>query len=191
MIYKKFSVLCIFIIIMTIFNVNAHWVDDTGPEIVEGNWADVTTRNGSFYVNPQIGNFNIKEWKEWDLNKEVKDDQGNSLISAQVYHKKYLKYKDSKKAEGDAYCMTWCVKRINGNYAKGKYDVHAQARGWLWYRGDREEDNFFGGGSWSVDKSAERKKTLGSPTYSGVHLKGKAHVSIYRGDELKLQMNWF
>lgn len=92
MINKKFALFCIFVMTISLLTVKAHWIDDEGPEIVEGDWNNVTTRNGYLEFGGQA-----YEWKVWDLNKQIKDAQQNTILSTQVYHKKRLYYKPQKK----------------------------------------------------------------------------------------------
>lgn len=69
--------------------------------------------------------------------------------------------------------------------------MHAQARGRWWYRGDKKKNSYFAGVDSQAEKEASRMTTdYYNLTFSGVHLKGKAHVNCQIGG-LRLEMNWY
>lgn len=128
--------------------------------------------------------------KEWELSQEFKYGQTKESVTAQIIHSKKIYDSLADKTEGTAFCMIWAVKEVNGKYTKGKYEVHAQARGRLWYIGDKKKNSYFAGISTGATKKASRRIYTGEEaTYSGVHLKGKAHVNYQEGG-LRLELNW-
>ncbi len=130
------------------------------------------------------------EWKIADLNDAIDDSEGFESLTAQVYFRKSTDISTiPDETRGKAYCQVWCAKEVSDGITKGSYDVHAKARGRLWWRGDRHDDEFQGGISKQAEREAVHRRYIGRPTYSGVHLWGKAFVKCQAG-ELELEMEW-
>lgn len=185
MFYKKFAFICILSMILILLNVKAHWVDDTGPIVVLGDQNNLTTDNGGDYYT---------EWKYWKIIGKMKDSKNMDVLKVEIKHTKNLNYNE-KKCEGHGYCEAWSAEKMSGKFTIGKFDVHAQARGKWWYASDREKNSYFAGGTFSADEDAERDRWLNNPTYSGVHLKGRAYINMKVNDNdsfgVTNEMNWF
>ncbi len=186
MFIKKFliCIMCTFLVASCVLIVKAHWKDDPGPTVIEGNPDHMVSDSDFSYVPP------YRE-KSWTLKKIVLDSQWNITLEAKVYHKKKVKGGFVKKAEGTAFCSVWSATYISGEWTKGEYDVHAQARGRWTYSGKRKKNKYFAGVSSQAEKSAGRYRfSQESATFSGVHLKGKSHIDSQAGS-IKLQVNWY
>ncbi len=176
---KRFLLIFIFLMSLSLLSVKAHWIADPGPNLITGKRSNLKTKNGT------IGD---TEWKWWGIWNIMNDSQGNPSLEVKIKHTKELDYEE-KKAEGTAYCKAWSAATVSIGIAKGEYDVHAQARGRWWYTGDREKNKHFGGGTWVAEKDAHRNRWFKIPTYSGVHLKGKSYVTN-QGAGLTVEMDW-
>ncbi len=179
---KRFAIYCTFLLVslsLIAFYGNTHWEPDPGPSLIEGNADNLTVESGS------EGSFN---WKEWEVDETVNDVKNKKSLTAEIIHSKIIDF-DKTEVEGDAYCYAWSAEKIKCAFTKGKYEVHAQARGFFWYGSKKYKSKFFAGVTAAARKSAKRDKLFGRPTYSGVHLKGKSYIKSQAG-EISLALNW-
>ena len=77
MLFKKVALYVTYTIAIGIFILSgkAHWVDDPGPDLIEGDENNLTDREFS-------------NGKEWDLSQVFKHGQQKTIVTAQVYHRK-------------------------------------------------------------------------------------------------------
>ena len=180
MFIKRFTVYCIFIPVSLIaFYVYAHWDPDPGPNLIEG---DVNN------LNVETGSHGSRNWKQWEVDETVNDVQNKKSLTAEVAHYKEIDF-DKTKVKGTASCSAWSAPKIKCAFTKGKYEVHAKARGSLWYGSDKKKSAFFAGVTAAASKSAKRNAIFAHPTYSGVHLWGKSYIKSQAG-EITLELEW-
>ncbi|RKU25410.1 hypothetical protein C6499_14930 [Candidatus Poribacteria bacterium] len=188
MLKRKVAVICTFILIISLVTVFAHWAPDNGPNIIEGNQLNLTVRHGRGVENPP------EVWKKWKLSEEIQDSKGNLALKSEILLSKKIIYFSIPRVEGTAYAYVYCAAQVSTFWTEGEYEVHAKARGWLWWREKRHKNSFTGGVNAQADRPARRRAITGGPNYSGVHLWGKAHIKAGAGNKpignLKQQMEW-
>lgn len=182
MFYKRLTTLCLLAFVISMFGVYGHWAPDPDAIVHEGPRENLRFRKGR----------EVKyKWKEWLLPDGRTDSKMNVVLSTGVKHKK--KIWDNvllKKVEGDASCGVYSAERFDGVVSKGKYEVHAKARGSLWYRSDKKGPlDYQGTIHKTAEKGAVRYAGAVHPTYSGVHLWGKAKINN-QIDSLTSVMDW-
>ena len=185
---KKLVSFCIFVLTISLFTVQAHWVEDPGPSVIKGGENNLHQTEGGVFFGDRMQS----KWEIADLHDAIDDSEGFETLTAQVYFRKSTDISTiPDEARGSAYCQVWCAKEVSDGITKGSYDVHARARGRLWWREDRHGygNEFQGGISKQAERKAVRRRYIGCPTYSGVHLWGKALVKSQAG-ELDLEMKW-
>ncbi len=174
MFYRRCAVFCIFTFVLGLFilSVYAHWVNDPGPTVIDG--GQLTGANG-------VGKNHW--WTSYELSESKKSSTGLGAVAASVYQKKEV-YDGgfAPKTKGESSCSVFSAATISGAVAKGSYDAHAKARGWLWWRGDRKrKKQFTGPVNETATRGARRYAIDVNPTTSGVHLWGRAKINNQAG----------
>lgn len=105
------------------------------------------------------------------------------MLSASVSLEKRLHYDGNmvyNATSGTSSASISASATVSGFATHGDYYIKAKARGLLWYRSEKLSDSYNNGTHENVSKDAIRLS--GSPTWSGVHLWGKAEVDNQFGD---------
>lgn len=162
--------LCLLILAFSFISVHAHNVDDPGPSIIEGDIANMTTFTGIFWGYLM---------RSWALDDTKDDSLGNVMLRSLVDLEKRLhSYPENDRywaTSGISTAIVGAAGLVSGFKTHGKYYIKARARG-RWFWGSKKEGKKYNNGvSRSVNKSAGRYHN--NPTYSGVHLWGKAEVN--------------
>ena len=174
MLSKKIALTGILVLTISFFTVYAHQAPDPGPSIIEGDIANMNSLHGIEWGY---------SWTSWSLTDTAADSQNNDMLTAGVNLTKRLHYDSDGihyATSGTATAAVAAVATVSGFATRGDYYIKAKARGRLWYRSKKLSDSYNNGISKSVPKSAGRFH--GNPTYSGVHLWGKAEIDNQFGD---------
>ena len=174
MLRKKITGICIFVLTISLLTVYAHQAPDPGPSIIEGDIANMSSLHGIEWGY---------SWTSWSLTDTATDSQNNTMLKAVVNLTKQLHYDPEGiyfATTGTAIASVTAIATVSGFETHGDYYIKAKARGKWWYRSEKLKNSYRKGTSKSVSKSAGRFH--GNPTFSGVHLWGKAEIDNQFGD---------
>lgn len=181
MLSKKIALMGILVLTISFFTVYAHQAPDPGPSIIEGDIANMSSLHGIEWGY---------SWTSWSLTDTATDSQNNTMLKAVVNLTKQLHY-DAQSiyfaTTGTAIASVAATATVSGFETHGDYYIKAKARGRWWYRSEKLKNSYRGGTSKSVSKSAGRFH--GNPTYSGVHLWGKAEIDN-QFDDVVVVFEW-
>lgn len=181
MLSKRFAGVCILALTFSFLTVYAHQAPDPGPSIIKGNIANMNNLPGA-----QIG----YDTNSWSLTDSAPDSQGNAMLSVGISLDKQRYYNPDGTyyaTGGTAYAGADAAATVSGLDTRGDYYIKAKARGLLWFRSDKLSSSYRKGTYKSVSKGAAR--TDNNPTWSGVHLWGKAKIDN-QFDDVEIIFEW-